>query len=390
MLINQILTEAELNPNAIDWEIEMSKIPDQYEFRIGNVTVRWYANQNNWGVKNSSNGSFVMLEPEVATDLKGNPLRDANGNFIKTKYHKTWRQWTKGAMGKLDDLNKDGDSSGSGNPADPEPLKDKTTVELVKGDPDKKFVYDLNKNQWYNTKTRKEVDPNSEAHKILMGKMGFKPDGKTKLSPKDTSTLMTNILTRLGLPDLQNLGLASQVKARNAGGRVAGKLGDWLGKKIGPSMANAFMGLAPFSSTKDIDQLIKQLQGPEEDNQEKDYDDIFGVEPTDNQTELDKQFDNSKNKNPDIELGSVVTHKSYPNKKFKWEKRENGQLNWRDESGRIHTVLPNVHKSIIDNLTSEDLEQLNKGENISINNKPLTSGQLFHARLYAVYHQKNK
>ena len=401
MLIKQILSE---DISGLDWELEMSKIPNGFVVDVGQKDYTWDRIQKNWYSLNKKNNVKEYLKPEVATDLKGNVLKGKDGKPVKTIYGSTWRTVTQAAITNIDAKGDAGPDTGDA--IDPKPIADKKEVELGGS----KFIFQDSTKTWFNKKTGRPVDRQSEAHEILMGTQGFKSDGVTKLDPPATTKIMKYIQKKFNLPDdflPANLGVSSKDKARNIGGVIGGATGELIGKYARNPATKLITKMFPFSgSAGNEDELIKQIQssntekgnngnddGPtgQSGTSDKEQEELFNVDDTDNQTELDNNFNNSKNKNPDIEPGAQVKHDSYPNKKFKWEKRANGQLNWRDvDSGKIHTVFPNVYKSIIDNLTSEDLEQLNKGENISINNKPLTPGQLFHARLYAVYHQKNK
>lgn len=387
MLIKQVLSE---DISGLDWELEMSKIPNGFVANVGQVDYTWDRTQRNWFTVGKNNIK-TYLKPETAVDIKGNILNGKNGKPIKTIYGKSWRRITQTAIGAIDAKGDAGPDTGDA--TDPKPISDKKEVELG----NTKFIFQDSTKTWFNKKTGKPVDRKSEAHDILMGTQGFKSDGITKLDPPATTRIFNYIKKKFNLPDdilPANLGVSSKEKARNIGGVAGGTVGELLGLSLSGPATKLITKMFPFSgSPGNEDELIKQIKGDNIDSStasDDELDDVMNVDDTDNQTELDNNFNNSKNKNPDIKPGAIVVHDSYPNKKFKWEKRANGQLNWRDEAGKIHTVLPNVYKSIIDSLTSKDLEQLNKGENISINNKPLTSGQLLHARLYAVYHQKNK
>jgi len=368
-----------------DYEIEMAKIPQGFIFDLETAlgdykegdAFRWQKNikgKNTWAQKISDPKTgkakswkdipLEPVDPSQPFDRKTNP---------NTIYTDLWTELVDRAVRDIE-ANVDKTSSAD-DPTVTKPIADKQKQKVG----DQEFIYSLEKNQWFGTKTGSSVHRGSEMHSLLMNTQGFDVDGTTPLTDSGWGLLMKKLNKIIGGP----LGQASKDKAKSWLGRRGGELGDLLGR----GWAQAYVNSQMDRLEKDYPTIPEPNKQPNPGDEteldtvgDEDKEEILQL-PAPVPANVNKLFITSKRKNPDIMKGARVKH---PVTKETW-KWLGGQ--WQSlKSGRLHTVSNKIIKDIIDHVGEQQLQQVLKGERLSILGQPVTDTQQLHAELYAVYH----
>ena len=316
-----------------------------------------------------------VIPRELARDQDGRLLSNPdNGQPFETKYTQLWLKNVNLAIADLDDKTTDNAPA-----TETQPIKHGQKEKMG----EQTYVYDQYKNAWFNAVSKREVGKNTEMNAMLFAKNGWNPDGQTELDDTVTAQIGNLLSDIVDIPDWLKdggeLGAASKVKAKTWLGRMSGKVGDGVARALIAAWRKKDSENKGIDPDKDTDTEKFDSGNPSE------------IKPTENSQQLKLTFKRSKQQNPDIKQG---WEGKINGKVYKWKVAGTGantSNQWIEQKTKqIFTVLPQVHASIIKNITPEDLEKLNKGEQIPINGKPATPTQFLHAQLYALYHQKNK
>jgi len=347
------------------------------------------------------NSSWEMMQPGPSRDEDGNLNLDKDGNEQMTQYTPRWRKILRMAAKKIKDSQDTGADKSS--VIDLVPIKNNTTVTLPNNKDNKgkykgifsaspvTYKYDEKKNAWFNAGTKAQISRTDPINKILMAKFGYDIDGRTPLDERVLKQITTWVFNKFPewLTKDGSLGKTSYL-ARNIGGVG----GDYTGDILGRFLKKAYMG-----NVEELEQAIDDKQKKKDDeNTPPEGSDALDrpdatdkISPQDNKQQLLLTFKRSKQINPDIKPG---WQGEINGKKYTWYvagKGANTTNQWIEQKTKQRfTVNPQVHASIIKYITADDLDKLNKGEQIDINGKPATPTQFLHAQLYAIYHQKNK
>ena len=378
-----------------------NKLIYKWDLKTKNFKVNHVKNKTNDGKIGKGtffNSSWEMMQPGRSEDEEGKPNLDKDGKEQMTQYTPRWRKvLRKAAKDVKDSQDKGADKSSV---IDLVPIKNNTTVTLPNNKDNKgkykgifsaspvTYKYDEKKNAWFNAGTKAEISRTDPINKILMAKFGYDIDGRTpldeRLLKRITSWVFNNFpewLTKDG-----SLGKTSYL-ARNIGGVG----GDYTGDILGRALKSLYMG-----NQEKLEKAIDEKQKKKDDENTPPegsgtLDDPDKISPQDNIPQMQLNYKRSKQQNPDIENG---WQGEIDGKIYKWYvagKGANTTNQWIEQKTKQRfTVNPQVHASIIKYITADDLDKLNKGEQIDINGKPATPMQFLHAQLYAIYHQKNK